>query len=187
MWPMKFKPHSRFALPFCIFPMLIAGVYPQFSKTKHPRFLHFSRKSLLRYFGYGVRHSMIKSASIVRNLLNNHTFRTIASILPRFPTNLIRSVYCFQSNMVFQKRAFTNYTIHWFRVEYIISSQIDTFISFTRKIVSSLFDVFSWYIEHYKYFYCTLLQEGRPFSVAYFFYKRKIRIASICTAKELQL
>ena len=29
---MKFKPHSRFALPFCIFPMLIAGVYRNFPK-----------------------------------------------------------------------------------------------------------------------------------------------------------
>ena len=115
---------------------------------------------------------MIESASIVRNLSKIHTFRTIASILPRFPTNLIRSVYCFQSNMVFQKRVFTNYTIHWFRVEYIISSQIDTFISFTRKIVSSLFDVFSWYIEYYKYFYCALLQVGRPERSPTFFIKK---------------
>ena len=136
--------------------------YSAIFQNKIPPIFTFFQKYLLRNFWYEVRHSMIKSASIVRNLLNNHTFRTIASILPRFPTNLIRSVYCFQSNMVFQKRAFTNYTIHWFRVEYIISSQIDTFICFTRKIVSSLFDVFSWYIEYYKYFYCTLLQEGRP-------------------------
>ena len=161
MWPIKFKPHSWFTLPRCIFPKQIVDVICNFPNNI-PDILTFFQKSLLRNFWYEVRHSMIKSASIVRNLLNNHTFRTIASILPRFPTNLIRSVYCFQSNMVFQKRVFTNYTIHWFRVEYIISSQIDTFISFTRKIVSSLFDVFSWYIEYYKYFYCTLLQEGRP-------------------------
>ena len=151
----------------------------QFSQTKYPLILHFSKNICWETFGRGTP-SMIKSASIVRNLLNNHTFRTIASILPRFPTNLIRSVYCFQSNMVFQKRAFTNYTIHWFRVEYIISSQIDTFISFTRKIVSSLFDVFSWYIEHYKYFYCTLLQEGRLVRSLTFFYKWIDWITTIC-------
>ena len=47
---------------------------------------------MLRNFWYEVRHSMIKSASIVRNLSKNHTFRTIASILidtqSRFPANL---------------------------------------------------------------------------------------------------
>ena len=39
--------------------------------------------------------------------------------------------------------------------------------------------VSNWYIEHYKYFCCTLLQEGRPSWAAYFFYKRKIWIAAI--------
>ena len=123
---------------------------------------------------------MIESASIVRNLSKIHTFRTIASILPRFPTNLIRSVYCFQSNMVFQKRVFTNYTIHWFRVEYIISSQIDTLISFARKIDSPLFNVFDWYIEYYKCFCCTLPKVDSPNGSPAFFYKRTIRIAAIC-------
>ena len=165
---MKFKPHSRFALPCCIFPMLIAGVYRNFPKQNTRYSYIFPKLCIERQLS-----SMVKSVSIVRNLSKIHTFRTIASILPRFPTNLIRSVYCFQSNMVFQKRVFTNYTIHWFRVEYIISSQIDTFISLTRKIVSSLFDVFCWYIEHYKYFYCTLLQEGRPDGSPTFFIKEK--------------
>ena len=45
---------------------------------------------------------MIKSASIVRNLSKNHTFRTIASILiytlPRFPTNSKRPFPRFPAN-----------------------------------------------------------------------------------------
>lgn len=68
---MKFKPHSRFALPFCIFPMLIAGVYRNFPK-QNTRYSYIFQKYLLRNFWYEVRHSMIKSASIVRNLLNTH-------------------------------------------------------------------------------------------------------------------
>ena len=115
MWPIKFKPHSRFALPCCIFPKRKLGVFCNFPKQNTTDFYIF-QKYLLRNFWYEVRHSMIKSASIVRNLSKNHTFRTIASILlytqPLFLTNLIRSAYCFRSNMAFQKRVFTSYTAH---------------------------------------------------------------------------
>ena len=91
MWPIKFKPHSRFALPCCIFPKQIVDVICNFPNNI-PDILTFFQKSLLRNFWYEVRHSMIKSASIVRNLSKIHTFRTIASILidtqSRFPANL---------------------------------------------------------------------------------------------------
>ena len=32
MWPIKFKPHSRFALTFCIFPKRMLGVFCNFPK-----------------------------------------------------------------------------------------------------------------------------------------------------------
>ena len=77
------------------------GVFCNFPKQNTPYFYIF-QKYLLRNFWYEVRHSMIKSASIVRNLLNNHSFRTIANILidtqSRFPANFIRSFCDFQSN-----------------------------------------------------------------------------------------
>lgn len=62
----------------------------------------FFQKSLLGNFCIGTPLYDKKSASIVRNLSKNHTFRTIASILlytqPRFPANFIRSFCDFQSN-----------------------------------------------------------------------------------------
>ena len=97
----KFKPHSWFTLPRCIFPKQIVDVICNFPNNI-PDILTFFQKSLLRNFWYEVRHSMIKSASIVRNLSKIHTFRTIASILintqSRFPANFIRSFCDFQSN-----------------------------------------------------------------------------------------
>ena len=76
--------------------------YSAIFQNKTPPIFTFFPKYLLRNFWYVVRHSMIKSASIVRNLSKNHTFRTIASILidtqSRFPANFIRSFCDFQSN-----------------------------------------------------------------------------------------
>ena len=37
-----------------------------------------------------------------------------------------------------------------------------------------------WCVECYKCLYCTFPKEDSPRKVAYFFYKRKIRIAAIC-------
>lgn len=113
MWPIKFKPHSRFALPCFIFPKRMLGVFCNFPKQNTPIFTFF-QKYLLRNFWYEVRHYMIKSASIVRNLSKNHTFRTIASILiytllrfpanfnwvkPPFPRNLICVIPPFPANL----------------------------------------------------------------------------------------
>ena len=87
MWSIKFKPHSRFTLPCCIFPMLIAGVYSNFPKQNTRYSYIFPKLCIERQLS-----SMVKSASIVRNLSKIHTFRTIASILidtqSRFPVNL---------------------------------------------------------------------------------------------------
>ena len=69
-------------------------------QTIYPIFLHFFQKSLLRNFWYEVRHSMIKSASIVRNLSKIHTFRTIASILFRFPANFNWAKPPFPRNLI---------------------------------------------------------------------------------------
>ena len=106
----------------------------------------FCQKYLLINFWYEVRHSMIKSASIVRNLLNNHTFRTIANILidtqSRFPANFIRSFCDFQSNYSLPEASiYELYRTLIGGVKHIISSQINTFISFARKIVSLLFNL----------------------------------------------
>ena len=67
MWHMKFKPHSRFALPFCIFPMLIVGVYRNFPKQNTLDFYIFPENLCWETFGRGTP-SMIKSASIVRDI-----------------------------------------------------------------------------------------------------------------------
>ena len=106
---MKFKPHSRFALPFCIFPMLTAGVYRNFPKQNTRYSYIFPKICIERQLS-----SMVKSASIVRNLSKNHTFRTIASILidtqsrfpanfnwakPTFPRNLICAIPPFSVNL----------------------------------------------------------------------------------------
>ena len=99
MWPIKFKPHSRFALPCCIFPKQIVNVICNFPNNI-PDILTFFQKSLLRNFWYEVRHSMIKSASIVRNLSKIHTFRTIASILFRFPANFNWAKPPFPRNLI---------------------------------------------------------------------------------------
>ena len=188
---MKFKPHSRFALPCCIFSKQMLGVFCNFPKQNTPDFYIFPKIFVEELLVWSTP-LYDKKCFNCRNLLNNHTFRTIANILidtqSRFPANFIRSFCDFQSNYSLPEASIHElYSTLIGGIKHIISSQINTFISFARKIVSSLFDVFSWYIEYYKYFYCTLLQEGRPIKSPTFFYKRKIRIASICTAKELQL
>ena len=40
---MKFKPHSRFALSFCIFPKQLAGVFCNFPKQNTPDFYIFPK------------------------------------------------------------------------------------------------------------------------------------------------
>ena len=92
---MKFKPHSRFALPFCIFPMLTAGVYRNFPKQNTRYSYIFPKICIERQLS-----SMVKSASIVRNLSKNHTFRTIASILFRFPANFNWAKPPFPRNLI---------------------------------------------------------------------------------------
>ena len=167
-------------------------MYSAILQNKIPPNFTFFQKSLLRNFWYEVRHSMIKSASIVRNLSKIHTFRTIASILidtkSRFPANFIWSFCDFQSNYSLPEASIHELYSTLIRGgEHIISSQIDRFISFARKIVSLPFDLLHWWNVRYTLIRCILSKEGSPVMVAYFFYKRKIRIASICTAKELQL
>ena len=90
---------------------------------------------------------MMKSDSIMQNLSKNHTFRTIASILidtqSRFPANFIRSFCDFQSNYSLPEASIHElYNTLIGGVKHIISSQINTFINFARKIVSPLFNVF---------------------------------------------
>ena len=100
----KFKPASLFTLLSCIFPKQIADVICNFPNNI-PDILTFFQKSLLRNFWYEVRHSMIKSASIVRNLSKIHTFRTIASkvIYPQsqFPANFNWAKPPFPRNLIY--------------------------------------------------------------------------------------
>ena len=97
---MKFKPHSRFALPFCIFPMLTAGVYRNFPKQNTRYSYIFPKICIERQLS-----SMVKSASIVRNLSKIHTFRTIASkvIYPQsqFPANFNWAKPPFPRNLIY--------------------------------------------------------------------------------------
>ena len=145
--------------------MLITGVFCNFPKQNTPDFYIFSKIFVWRLLVWGTPlydKKVLQSCGIYRKITHSAQLRAYWFIrFLDFPQILYGVFATSNQIIVFPKRVFTNYTIHWFRVEYIISSQIDTFISFTRKIVSSLFDVFSWYIEFYKYFYCTLLQEGR--------------------------
>ena len=50
---MKFKPYSRFALPFCIFLMLIAGVYRNFPKQNTLDFYIFPKIFVWRLLVFG--------------------------------------------------------------------------------------------------------------------------------------
>ena len=122
---------------------------------------------MLRNFWYEVCHSMIKSASIVRNLLNNHTFRTIASILidtqSRFSANFIRSFCDFQSNYSLPEASIHELystligggkTHHFFTNQHIY--QFCTQNRFTFVCV------LCWYIGYHEYFCCTLLKEDSP-------------------------
>ena len=179
----KFKPHSWFTLPRCIFPKQIVDVICNFP-NKIPDILTFFQKSLLRNFWYEVRHSMIKSARNRAESIKNSHIPHDCEHIDLYTSPISRKSYTkfcsFQSNITFIWWVFTNYTIHWFEVKYIISSQIDTFISFARKIVSPSISALHWKIVHYENIYYTLPVEGSPTWVALFFYKRKVGIAAIC-------
>ena len=180
----KFKPHSRFTLPFCIFPKQIAGVFCNFPKQNTLDFYIFPKIFVEKLLVW-VRHYMIKSASIVRNLSKNHTFCTIASILIdtqyRFPANFIRSFCDFQSNYCLPEASIHELystligggkTHHFFTNQHIY--QFCTQNRFTFVCV------LCWDIGYHEYFCLTLLKEDGPYGSYAFFYKRKIRIAAIC-------
>lgn len=84
---MKFKPHSRFALPFCIFPVLIAGVYRNFPKQNTLYSYIFPKFFVGELLVWGTPLYDKKVLQSCGNYQKNHTFRTIASILFRFPAN----------------------------------------------------------------------------------------------------
>lgn len=142
---------------------------------------------MLRNFWYEVRHSMIKSASIVRNLLNNHTFRTIANILidtqSRFPANFIRSFCDFQSNYsLFEASIHELFdTLIWSKIHHFFTNRhIEQFCTQNRF-------TFIWHIALIK---CILhtntlytIQRGQSEKGDPYFYKRRIRVASILLSK----
>lgn len=157
-------------------------------QNKTPPIFTFFQNYLLRNFWYGVRHSMIKSASIVRNLSKNHTFRTIASILidtqSRFPANFIRSFCDFQSNYSLPEAS-----IHELYSTLIGGGKTHHF--FTNRHIEQFCMqnrfTFIWYIALIK---CILhtntlytFQRGQSFLGDPYFYKRRIRVASILLSK----
>ena len=79
--------------------------YSAIFQNKIPPIFTFFQKYLLRNFWYEVRHYMIKSASIVRNLSKIYTFRTIASkvIYPQsqFPANFNWAKPPFPRNLIY--------------------------------------------------------------------------------------
>ena len=68
------------SITFCIFPKQIYGKYCNFPKQNTPDFYIFP-KIFVGELLVAALSSMLKSASIVRNLSKNYTLRTIASIL----------------------------------------------------------------------------------------------------------
>ena len=131
----------------------------------------------------------------MRNLLNNHTFRTIASILiytllrfpvnfnwvkPPFPANFTRSLCDFQSNYSLPEASIHELygTLIWSKIHHFFTNrQIHQFC--TQNRFTSI-----WLIALME---CALhtnplytFQRGQSDGVVCFFYKRKIRIAAIC-------
>ena len=134
---------------------------------------------------------MIKSASIVRNLSKNHTFRTIASILidtqSRFPANFIRSFCDFQSNYSLSEASIHELfdTLIWSKIHHFFTNQ--HIYQFCTQNRFTFVCVLCWYIGCHEYFCCTLLKEDTPERVACFFYKRKVGIAAICLGLQIAL
>ena len=89
MWPMKFKPHSRFALSFCIFPMLIAGVYRNFPKQNTLDFYIFPKIFVWRLLVLGTPlydKKVLQSCGIYRKITHSARLRAYWFIhFPDFP------------------------------------------------------------------------------------------------------
>ncbi len=69
---MKFKPHSRFALPFCIFPMLIAGVYRNFPKQNTLDFYIFPKFFVGELLVWGLHSMIIKCFNRAESIEKSH-------------------------------------------------------------------------------------------------------------------
>ena len=69
---MKFKPHSRFALSFCIFPMLIAGVYRNFPKQNTLDFYIFPKIFVWRLLVWSTSHYDKKCFNRAESIKNSH-------------------------------------------------------------------------------------------------------------------
>ena len=141
MWPIKFKPHSRFALPRCNFPKRMLGVFCNFPKQNTPDFYIFPKIFVEELLVWSTPLYDKKCFNCAESIKQSHIPHNCEHI-DWYQIPISRKFYTkfcsFQSNITFIWWVFTNYTIHWFEVKYIISSQIDTFISFARKIVSPI-------------------------------------------------
>ena len=88
---MKFKPHSRFALPCCIFPMLITGVFCNFPKQNTPDFYIFLKILVEKLLVCGTPLYDKKCFNRAESIKQSHIPHNCEHILyaqPRFPTNL---------------------------------------------------------------------------------------------------
>ena len=142
----KFKPHSRFALSFCIFPMLIAGVYRNFPKQNTLDFYIFPKIFVWRLLVLGTPlydKKVLQSCGIYRKITHSVRLRAYCFILNPYSSQILYEVLTASDQIWPSKSEYSRAIQHinWGGVKHIISSQINTFISFARKIVSLLFNL----------------------------------------------
>ena len=142
---MKFKPHSRFALSFCIFPMLIAGVYRNFPKQNTLDFYIFPKIFVWRLLVWSTLHYDKKCFNRAESIKNSHIPHDCEHI-DLYSTPIPHKSYT-KCLLLPIKYGLPKASIHELYstliggIKHIISSQINTFISFARKIVSLLFNL----------------------------------------------
>ena len=148
MWPIKFKTHSRFALPRCNFPKRMLGVFCNFPKQNTPDFYIFPKifvEELLVWSTPLYDKKCFNRAESIEKSHIPHDCEHIALYSTPIPHKSYTKCLLLPIKYGLPKASIHElYSTLIGGIKHIISSQINTFISFARKIVSLLFNLLHW-------------------------------------------